>query len=126
MNRIVKYACVCACATFAWSCAEGPKVEGSYEIIPLPQEVSLQNANPFLLTAKTPIVYQEGDSVMAGTAQLLSSYIEELTGYAPRVATKGKKGIQLVTISRPTAYGEYAPYTFAKDEEEFGELVRSM
>ena len=35
-------------------------------------------------------------------------------------------GIQLVTISRPTAYGEYAPYTFAKDEEEFGKLVRSM
>lgn len=41
-------------------------------------------------------------------------------------AAVGKKGIQLVTISRPTAYGEYAPYTFAKDEEEFGELVRSM
>ena len=38
----------------------------------------------------------------------------------------GKKGIQLVTISRPTAYGEYAPYTFAKDEEEFGKLVRGM
>ena len=38
----------------------------------------------------------------------------------------GKKGIQLVTISRPTSYGEYAPYTFAKDEEEFGRLVRSM
>ena len=38
----------------------------------------------------------------------------------------GKKGIQLVTISRPTAYGEYAPYTFAKDEEKFDELVRSM
>ena len=35
-------------------------------------------------------------------------------------------GIQLVTISRPTAYGEYAPYTFAKDEEEFGKLVRGM
>ena len=107
MNRIVKYACVCACATFAWSCAEGPKVEGSYEIIPLPQEVSLQNANPFLLTAKTPIVYQEGDSVMAGTAQLLSSYIEELTGYAPRVATKGKKGIQLSvdeSITNPEGY----------------------
>ena len=29
-----------------------------------------------------------------------------------------KHGIQLVTISRPTAYGEYAPYQFADDEEE--------
>lgn len=107
MNRFVKYACVCACATFAWSCAEAPKVEGSYEIIPLPQEVSLQNANPFLLTAKTPIVYQEGDSVMAQTAQLLSSYIEELTGYALRVSTKEKKGIHLSvdeSITNPEGY----------------------
>ena len=41
-------------------------------------------------------------------------------------AAVGKKGIQLVTISRPTSYGEYAPYTFATDEDEFGRLVRSM
>ena len=38
----------------------------------------------------------------------------------------GVKGIQLVTISRPTAYGEYAPYTFAKNEQEFKALVRDM
>lgn len=38
----------------------------------------------------------------------------------------GVKGIQLVTISRPTAYGEYAPYTFARDEQEFKTLVQSM
>ena len=37
-----------------------------------------------------------------------------------------ERGIQLVTISRPTAYGEYAPYTFAKSEEEFRELVEAM
>lgn len=36
------------------------------------------------------------------------------------------KGIQLVTISRPTAYGEYAPYTFVNDEVEFEKLVQDM
>jgi hypothetical protein len=36
------------------------------------------------------------------------------------------KGIQLLTISRPTAYGEYAPYKFAKSEEEFKQLVSEM
>ena len=43
------------------------------------------------------------------------------------------KGIQLVTISRPTAYGEYAPYTFRlyeegriRNEEEFEKLVEKM
>ena len=36
------------------------------------------------------------------------------------------KGIQLVTISRPTAYGEYAPYTFIEDEKEFEKMVQKM
>ena len=36
------------------------------------------------------------------------------------------KGIQLVTISRPTAYGEYAPYTFIENEEEFEKLVEKI
>ena len=38
----------------------------------------------------------------------------------------GAQGIQLVTISRPTAYGEYSPYTFARDEQEFVGMVKAM
>ena len=41
-------------------------------------------------------------------------------------AAVGDKGVQLVTISRPTAYGEYAAYRFAKTEQEFNALVRAM
>lgn len=40
-----------------------------------------------------------------------------------QVATKG---IQLVTISRPMAYMEYAPYTFVSDEIEFENIVLKM
>lgn len=40
-----------------------------------------------------------------------------------QVATKG---IQLVTISRPTAYGEYAPYTFIENETNFKKVVEEM
>ncbi len=36
------------------------------------------------------------------------------------------KGIQIVTISRPSAYGEYSPYRFAKTEEEFVREVHEM
>lgn len=36
------------------------------------------------------------------------------------------KHIELITISRPAAYGEYAPYTFADTEVEFCRLVKSM
>lgn len=34
--------------------------------------------------------------------------------------------LQLVTISRPAAYGEYAPHTIVKDREEFIRLVLQM
>lgn len=34
--------------------------------------------------------------------------------------------IQLVTISRPSAYSEYAPYEFAQDETDFKEKVTAM
>ena len=34
--------------------------------------------------------------------------------------------IQLVTISRPMAYGEYAPYHFVDTEQEFKDLVLAM
>ena len=37
-----------------------------------------------------------------------------------------KRDLQLVTISRPAAYGEYAPYTIIKDREEFIRLVLQM
>lgn len=38
----------------------------------------------------------------------------------------GFKGVQLVTISRPMAYGEYAPYHFVDTEQEFKDLVLAM
>ena len=50
----------------------------------------------------------------------LSMLTKELNAIAPR------RGIQIVTISRPTAYGEYAPYAFVKNQEELKAAVRAM
>ncbi|WP_044917159.1 DUF6718 family protein [Butyrivibrio sp. WCE2006] len=38
----------------------------------------------------------------------------------------GLELIELVTISRPSAYGEYEPYTFFEDAEEFKKAVLSL
>ena len=38
----------------------------------------------------------------------------------------GYKGVLLVTISRPTAYGEYAPYHFVDTEQEFQTIVKGL
>lgn len=41
-------------------------------------------------------------------------------------AELGFDRIQLVTISRPSAYGEYAPYRFEETEEAFKAAVRLL
>ncbi len=38
----------------------------------------------------------------------------------------GYDDIQLVTISRPSAYGEYEPYQFVDTEDEFRQAVLGM
>jgi hypothetical protein len=38
----------------------------------------------------------------------------------------GYDKIQLVTISRPSAYGEYEPYRFVTTEQEFEQEVLKM
>lgn len=43
-----------------------------------------------------------------------------------KIQVKASDGIQLVTVSRPTAYGEYAPYHFIDSEELFVKTVNDM
>ena len=37
-----------------------------------------------------------------------------------------KNNVQLVTISRPSAYGEYSPYSFIDSKDEFLKIVENM
>ena len=53
------------------------------------------------------------------------TYSRALTGRELN-AVVAHKGVQLVTISRPTAFGEYAPYQFASSEDEFRKEVMGM
>lgn len=52
----------------------------------------------------------------------------ELFAHLKRELNKNlvSRGIQIVTISSPTAYGEYAAYHFAKNEGNFKKLVLKM
>lgn len=38
----------------------------------------------------------------------------------------GTEEVQLVTISRPSAYGEYEPYRFVDTEQEFEQEVKKL
>ena len=54
----------------------------------------------------------------------LGKNLSELTLKLNQLASR--RGIQIVTISRPTAYGEYAPYSFVNSQEELIDAVRTM
>lgn len=76
------------CLTMFISCSS-PLVEvGDLKVIPLPQYVTQQAAeNPFVVTRQTSITYPEGNEKLQKTAELLSSYIEEVTDICPKVRT---------------------------------------
>ena len=58
--------------------------EANYQVIPLPQEVSLTQGNPFKLNEKVLIAYPENNALLQRNAEFLSEYIQQATNYAPK------------------------------------------
>lgn len=59
-----------------------------------------------------------------GCIALRTSHGRHLVDFKRRIVAKvGYEKIQLITISRPSAYAEYEPYHFVDTEEEFLALV---
>lgn len=108
MNKLSKYALLCAAFAGMVACSDGKVVTGDYQIIPLPKDVSLTNGTPFILTPSTSIIYPEGNDLLKQAGEFLASYIKEATGYAPKVVTdKSAKPINLSidkSISNPEGY----------------------
>ncbi len=44
---------------------------------------------------------------------------EEMAKFADRIQERLGYDIEIITISRPTAYSEYEPYRFVRNYEEF-------
>ncbi|OUP09803.1 DUF6718 family protein [Collinsella sp. An2] len=52
---------------------------------------------------------------------------KELSEMIDRLENRfGFDRLQLVTITRPSAYGEYEPYTFVRSEDELAELLATQ
>jgi hexosaminidase len=64
--------------------------EASYQIIPLPQKVTLQQGLPFVINGQTKIVIPAGNAPMKSDAHFLASYIKESTGKTLPVIVLGK------------------------------------
>ena len=71
------------------------------------------------------LVAKHADRV--GSVALRTFHGKHLTALKRRIEMEvGYQKIQLVTISRPSAYGEYEPYLFADSESEFEKIVIAM
>lgn len=109
MNKLTKYALLLAACAGTMACADRQKAQGDFGIIPLPQEVTTQNAAPYLLTPKTVVSFEAGNADMERVAGYLASFIKESTGYSIQTApaSEGKTGIRLSidkSIQNPEGY----------------------
>lgn len=71
------------------------------------------------------LIAKDVDAV--GCVALRTTHGKHLSEFKKKIMDKvGYDRIQLVTISRPSAYGEYEPYNFVDTKEEFERIVSSM
>lgn len=67
------------------------------------------------------------DVYAVGCVALKTTHGKHLSEFKKKMMDKvGYDRIQLVTISRPSAYGEYEPYNFVETKEEFEKVVSTM
>lgn len=78
-------------------------------VVPLPQSITMQKGDAFVLSASTPIVYTGTDAKMRQNADFLSDYVEQLTGIRMAVsAQKVKKTPSIVLVIDPKIEGKEA------------------
>ncbi len=83
MKRLLPIICL---AVLALTACEKSIVEASYDIIPSPKEVQIDDYNTFVLTPKTIVYYEAGNADMQRNAEFLSSYVKDMLGFGLQVA----------------------------------------
>lgn len=102
-----------ACAVIP--CLAAPVMTADYNVVPLPNSVTMTGDEPFELTTSTTVAYPEGIKDMERNARFLARYVNDATGMALSVVPgKAKKGIRLVLDKKVS--GEEA-YTIMVDKK---------
>lgn len=102
-----------ACAVIP--CLAAPVMTADYNVVPLPNSVTMTGDEPFELTTSTTVAYPEGNKDMERNAQFLARYVNDATGMTLSVVPgKAKKGIRLVLDKKVS--GEEA-YTIMVDKK---------
>ena len=108
MRKLFKLAGLLAMTGILVSCSN-EKTTANYRVIPLPQEITAESGDEFVLNNGTEIVYPGGNEKMQRNAQYLAEYLKKATGaeYKIVAGTKGKGNILLqlgLSAEKPEAY----------------------
>jgi hexosaminidase len=88
--------------------------EANYNVVPLPQNITLNNSKPFVLNNQTSIT-AEGNEAMQRNAKFLKDYIKQTTGLqVADAATKGSNSIVLRLSKKISANEGYCIKVDAK------------
>lgn len=84
-------------------------VTAKYDVIPKPQNVSLNQGTAFKLTSATVIAYPKGDKALKKDAEHLSEYLQQMTGKKIAVVAGSRKSNAILLnsnlrASSPEAY----------------------
>lgn len=102
-----------ACAVIP--CLAAPVMTADYNVVPLPNSVTMTGGEAFELTPSTTVAYPEGNKDMERNAQFLARYVNDATRMTLSVVPgKAKKGIRLVLDKKVS--GEEA-YTIMVDKK---------
>lgn len=95
-----------ACAVLP--CLAAPVMTADYNVVPLPNSVTMTGDKPFELTPSTTVAYPEGNKDMERNAQFLARYVNDATGMTLSVVPgKAKKGIRLVLDKKVSSEEAY-------------------
>ena len=74
MRNLFKIAGLLALTGFISSCND-KETTANYQVIPLPQEITTAQSQPFTLNGSVKIIYPEGNEKMQRNAQFLADYL---------------------------------------------------
>lgn len=68
----------------------------NYDVVPMPQQVALQQGEPFVLNDQVQILAADGLQQEAG---FLQSYLQELTGQSLTISQKREKKVSYIELT---------------------------
>lgn len=87
-----KWWSVILCSLLTLSVYAQPAQKGDWNVIPLPQEVTMNdNAPGFSITKGVTVVYPAGNEDLKRMAKFLTSYVKEITGVELRISDRPSK-----------------------------------